>query len=92
MDWLSSNHVLLNCFDKTVAFDDSGVSKGMMFISTNQVVTSLKEGAQLYMILSSLGIETKVSRCDLPVVKEFPKVSPEDISGLPPERERESFP
>ena len=32
MDWLSSNHVLLNYFDKTVAFDDSGVSKDMMFI------------------------------------------------------------
>ena len=37
------------------------------------------------MILSSLGVETEVSMCDLPVVKEFP----EDISGLPPEREIE---
>ena len=27
--------------------------------------------------------------CDLPVVKEFPEVFPEDISGLPPEREIE---
>jgi len=52
MDWLSSNHVLLNCFDKTVVFDDSKVSKDRMFISTNQVVTSLKEDAQVYMILS----------------------------------------
>ncbi|XP_028208465.1 uncharacterized protein LOC114391689 [Glycine soja] len=91
MDWLSSNHVLLNCFDKTVAFDDSGGSKDMMFISANQVVTSLKEDAQVYMILSSLGIKTKVSMCDLPVVREFPKVFLEDISGLPP-RERYSFP
>ena len=30
MDWLSSNHFLLNCFDKTVVFDDSRVSKDMM--------------------------------------------------------------
>ncbi|XP_028199537.1 uncharacterized protein LOC114384054 [Glycine soja] len=89
MDWLSSNHVLLNCFDKTVAFDDSGGSKDMMFIFANQVVTSLKEDAQVYMILYSLGIETKVSMCDLPVVREFPEVFPEDISGLPPEREIE---
>ena len=66
-------------------FDDSGVSKDMMFISANQVVTSLKEDAQVYMILSSLEIETKVSMGDLLVVKEFP----EDISGLPPEREIE---
>ena len=67
-DWLSSNHVLLNYFDKIVVFDDSGVSKDRMFISTNQVVTSLKEDAQLYMILSNLEVETKVSMGDLLVV------------------------
>jgi len=39
MDWLSSNHVLLNYFDKTLVFDDSEVSKDMMFMSANQVVT-----------------------------------------------------
>ena len=89
IDWLSSNHVLLNYFDKSVVFDDSGVSKDMIFISANQVVTSLKEDAQVYMILSSQEVETKVSMCDLPVVREFPKVFPEDISGLPPEREIE---
>jgi len=89
MEWLSSNHVLLNYFDKTVAFDDFGVSKDMMFISANQVVTSLKEDGQVYMIFSNLVTETKVSMCDLLVVREFPEVFPEDISGLPPEREIE---
>ena len=72
-----------------MVFDDSGVSKDMMFISTNQVMTSLKEDAQVYMILSGPNIETDVSMCDLPVVREFPEVFPEDISGLPPEREIE---
>ncbi|XP_040866276.1 uncharacterized protein [Glycine max] len=89
MDWLSSNHALLNYFDKIVVFDGPGVSKDMMFISANQVVTTLKEDAQVYMILSNLEIETKVSMCDLPVVREFPEVFPEDISGVPPEREIE---
>ncbi|XP_025980462.1 uncharacterized protein [Glycine max] len=88
MEWLSSNHVLLNCFDKTVVFDGPGVSKDMMFISANQVVTSLKGDAQVYMILSNLEIKTKVSMCDLPIVREFPEVFHEDIFGLPPERER----
>ena len=41
------------------------------------------------MILSNLEIETKVSMCDLPVVREFPEVFPEDISDVPPEREIE---
>ena len=72
-----------------MVFDDSGVSKDMMFISANQVVTSLKEDAQVYMILSSLEIETKVSMGDLLVVREFPEVFPKDIFGLPPEREIE---
>jgi len=89
MNWLFSNHVWLNCFDKTVVFDDSGVSKDRMFISANQVVKSLKEDAQVYMILSNLEVETKVSLCELPVVKEFPEMFPKDISGLPPRREIE---
>ncbi|RZC08740.1 hypothetical protein D0Y65_015449 [Glycine soja] len=33
-------------------------------------------------------VETNVSMGDLPVVRVFPKVFPEDISGLPPEKER----
>jgi len=80
---------LLNYFDKAVVFDGSRVSKDVMFISANQVVTSLKKDAQVYMIFSNLEIETKVSMCDLPVVREFPEVFPEDISSLPLERERE---
>jgi len=87
MEWLSYNHVLLNYFDKIMVFDDSKVSKDKMFIFANQVVTSLKEDAQVYMILSNLEVETKVSMGDLPVVRGFPKVFPEDIFGLPPERE-----
>jgi len=51
MDWVSSKHALLNCFDKIVVFDDSGVSKDRMFISANQVMTSLKEDAQVYMLV-----------------------------------------
>ena len=61
----------------------------MMFISANQVMTSLKEDAQVYMILSNLEVGTKVSKGDLPVVKEFSEVFPDDIFGLPPEREIE---
>jgi len=70
------NHVLLNYFDKIVVFDYFGRSKDRMFISANQVVTYLKEDAQVYMILSNLGVETKVSMGGLQVVKEFPKVFP----------------
>ena len=69
--------------------DDYGVSKDRIFISANQVVTYLKEDAQVYMILSNLERETKVSMCDLPIVRDFPEVSPKDIFGLPLKREIE---
>ena len=76
MVWLSFNHILLNYFDKMMMFDDSGVSKDEMFISANQVLTSLKEDSQVYMILSNLEVETTVSMCDLPIVrKHFRKLS-----------------
>ena len=88
MDWLSSNHVLLNYFDKTMVLGDFEVSRDRIFISTNQFITSLKEDAQVYMILSNLEVESKVSMSDLPVVREFPEVFTEDLSGLPPGRDR----
>eukprot|EP00256_Glycine_max_P033767 XP_006579243.1 uncharacterized protein LOC102667929 [Glycine max] len=47
MKWLSSNHVLLNCFEKSVVFPESGVSEGDMFLSANQVEASLREDVQL---------------------------------------------
>ena len=43
----------------------------------------------MYMILSNLEVETKVSMGDLLVVREFPEVFPKDISYLPLEREIE---
>jgi len=39
MDWLSSNHVLLNYFDKIVVLDDSGISKDRMFILLVQMTS-----------------------------------------------------
>ena len=45
MDWLSSNHVLLNCFDKTLVFSDRDVSGDDLIISANQVKASLRENS-----------------------------------------------
>ncbi|XP_025985298.1 uncharacterized protein LOC114423725 [Glycine soja] len=67
---------------------EASKSKDRMFISTNQVVTSLKEDAQVYMIMFNLEVETKVSMGDLLVVREFPEVFPEDIFDLPLKRDR----
>ena len=81
MDRLSSNHVLLNCFEKFVVFLEFGVSDGDEFLSANQVKASLREDAQVYMILASMSVEIKTLVNDIPMVREFLKVF-----GLPPER------
>ena len=88
MDWLSSNHVLLNCFEKSVVFPESSVSEGDMFLSANQVEASLREDARIYMILASMSVETKTLVNDIPLVREFLEVF-EEVSGLSPEREVE---
>ena len=56
MDQLSFNHVLLNCFKKSIVFLESGVSDGDEFLSANQVKASLREDAQVYMILASMSV------------------------------------
>ncbi|XP_028236588.1 uncharacterized protein LOC114415925 [Glycine soja] len=61
---------------------------GDMFLSANQVEASLREDAQVYMILASMSVETKTPVSDIPLVREFPEVF-EEVSGLPPEREVE---
>ncbi|XP_014626797.1 uncharacterized protein LOC114369845 [Glycine soja] len=88
MDWLSFNHVLLNCFEKFVVFPEFGVSEGDMFLPANQVEASLREDAHVYMILASMSAETKTPVSDIPLAKVFPEVF-EDVYGLPPEREVE---
>ena len=59
MDCLSSNHISLNCFENFVVFPESSVSEGDMFLFANQVETSLRKDAQVYMILASMSAETK---------------------------------
>ena len=44
-------------------------------------MTSSKEDAQVYMTLSNLEVEPKVSMGDLPIVRKFLEVFPKHISG-----------
>lgn len=86
MNWLSSNHVHLNCFDKTVFFMDWW-SKDSRFIIANQVGVSLKHDAQVYMMLVFVKIERKVSIEDLLVVCTFRELFLKDIYSFPPKGE-----
>ncbi|XP_020236969.1 uncharacterized protein LOC109816383 [Cajanus cajan] len=86
MDWLSSHHVLLNCFEKSISF---GECKSTEFLSAADIKTCLKDNEKVYMILASLTLETDSKLDEIPLVREFPEVFPKDVSSLPPEREIE---
>ncbi|MCI92651.1 hypothetical protein A2U01_0113948, partial [Trifolium medium] len=56
-------------------------------MSGKEVVESLKEHAEMFVMFSSLKLEGGVEMEEVPVVCEFPDVFPEDVSDVPPERE-----
>jgi len=91
MDWLSSNHVLLNCHDKTFIFEshigETFDSKELKESITNH--NEIPKGSQVYMILTSLKVKEIPDINKFPVVCEYLDVFLEDVPWLPPQREIE---
>ncbi|XP_027364377.1 uncharacterized protein LOC113871481 [Abrus precatorius] len=73
MDWLSSNHVLLDCKEKTLIF-------GANVLGDPKIT---------FIILFSAEAERSVKVEHIPLVNEFLEVFPEDVTKLPPERKIE---
>lgn len=86
MNWLLSNSVFLNCFDKTVLFFGPTNSNDSRFIIANQVDISLKQDAQVFMMLASMKVEREASINNFPIVRVFPKVFPMGINSFPPKK------
>ena len=86
MDWLSTNHIFLDCKEKMLVFGGDVVpnepSKGD---ATNDGAGDVRN----YMVLFSMNVEEVAEVSSIPVVSEFPEVFPDDICELPPEREVE---
>jgi hypothetical protein len=59
----------------------------LTFVSAKQARESMKDMAQVFVMLASLEARGKGVVCDLPGVCEFPKVFLEDIIDLPIEYE-----
>jgi len=91
MDWLSSNHVLLNCFDKTLIFKSNigEVLDPRELKETTANHNEVPKGSQVYMILTSLKVKEIPEITKVPVVCEYLDVFPEEVPGLPPDREVE---
>ncbi|XVF46107.1 hypothetical protein PTKIN_Ptkin03bG0000200 [Pterospermum kingtungense] len=99
MDGLSRYHAIVDCYNKTVVFEPSGKSKFIFqgercflpscVISAITTKKLLQKGCQAYL---AYVVDTKMPEPTLKnilVVCEYPDVFPEELSGLPPDREIE---
>ena len=99
MDWLSRHRATLDCYNKEVKLNRPGklevkfrglrreLSSCMISAMTAQKM--LRKGCQGYLAyVMETGKEGTILD-EIPVVREFPDVFPDDIAGLPSEREVE---
>jgi hypothetical protein len=82
MDWLSKHKVLIDCAKKSVKLTPPE-GKGMEFV-TELVVTAKGVTNRAKVNQLDTSQESKV-----PVVNEFPDVFPEELPGMPPDRDIE---
>ena len=99
MDWLSRHRATLDCYKKEVKFHRPGKFEvkfrgirrelSSNIIAAMTVQRMLRKVCQGYL---AYVVETRKERTmvdEIPVVREFPDVFPDDIAGLPPDREVE---
>ena len=100
MDWLSKYHASIDCKKKIVIFRPPGEEEFLLFATSNKLRTPVISAMKAKRLLDSgcIGylasvIDTELEQTskpqDVPVVREFLKVFPEDLPGLPPDREIE---
>ncbi|KAL2243599.1 UNVERIFIED_CONTAM: Transposon Tf2-12 polyprotein [Sesamum indicum] len=97
MDWLAQHKAIVDCYKKEVMIECSGKSK-IILVGDRQVVPIcvisamearrlMLEGCEAY--LAHVVDTEKVNPTleEIPVVRDFPEVFPDDLPGLPPHRE-----
>ena len=89
MNWLEYNHVLINCFSKTVRFSFAEEESGVEFLTTKQLKQLECDGILMFSLRASLSLENQAVIDKLQVVCDFPEVFPDEIPDVPPEREIE---
>ena len=99
MDWLSKHRATLDCYNKEVRLvrpEEQGVIfRGIRreiapsLINAMTASKMLRKGCQGYLAFIVDRRQDGTRLEDIPIIKEFPDVFPDDISGLPPDREVE---
>ncbi|KAL0434128.1 UNVERIFIED_CONTAM: hypothetical protein Slati_2747100 [Sesamum latifolium] len=97
MDWLAQHRAVIDCYKKEVMIESSGESR-VVFMGDRQVVLVcvisavearrlMLEGCEAYLahVIDTKKVNPTLE--EIPVVRDFPEVFPEDLPGLPPHRE-----
>ncbi|GKA68758.1 putative reverse transcriptase domain-containing protein [Tanacetum coccineum] len=98
MDWLSKYHARIICDEKVIHIPINGetlIIRGdqsktrLSLISCIKTERYISRGCQVFVIqvMEKKSDEKRLE--DIPVVREFPEVFPEDLPGLPPVRQVE---
>ncbi|GJV54067.1 putative reverse transcriptase domain-containing protein [Tanacetum coccineum] len=104
MDWLAKYHALIICDEKVVRIpygnevliirgDNYDNRSKLNIISCTKTQKYIEKGCQVYLAqVTTKKAEDKSEERrleDVPIVREFPEVFPEDLPGLPPARQVE---
>ncbi|KAL0447839.1 UNVERIFIED_CONTAM: Transposon Ty3-G Gag-Pol polyprotein [Sesamum latifolium] len=97
MDWLAQHRAVVDCYKKEVMIEFSGESR-VVFVGDRQVVPIcvisavearrlMLEGCEAYLahVIDTKKVNPMLE--EIPVVRDFPEVFPNDLPGLPPHRE-----
>ncbi|XP_061373862.1 uncharacterized protein LOC133316158 [Gastrolobium bilobum] len=76
MDWLAKQRVVIDCDNRSTSIDKEGVEN-----------SPPEEGECTLMLIGNLVGAGEIPLTNIPVVKEFEDVFPDDITTFPPERE-----
>jgi hypothetical protein len=99
MDWLAANYAFIDCRSKKVNFQipgemefsfvGSGTSVTPRVISALQARRMQRKGCRRYLATVKDTQQNELKLENIPIMSEFPEVFPEDLLGLPPNREIE---
>ena len=97
MDWLSKHLAIVDCDKKIVLLKCSDLSEVTVqgirsepipkIISAMEARHFLRKGCEAFLALILDSKREQVNFEKIPVVREFPYVFPEELPGVPPERE-----
>ncbi|XP_050217605.1 uncharacterized protein LOC126668454 [Mercurialis annua] len=99
MDWLARHYASVDCREKLVTFNTPGIEmvpiQSEKLKSTTSIISAMKaqrmmrKGCQAFLAIVLDAEKAQGTLQNVPVVMEYPDVFPDELPGLPPDREIE---